>query len=96
MMARRKNDLFIGKNYLNQEGLNVKHPGRISLYANPNINKIKDKHVDLVGLDIETDAKTAEMKLLGFWNGEKDTIEIIKGSVEEKERMISELFNHGT
>lgn len=70
-MARRKNDLFLGKDFLDQEGLNVKHPGRISLYANPNINKIKENPVDLVGLDIETDAVSAELKLIGFWNGEK-------------------------
>lgn len=66
---RRTNDLFIGSEYLNLEGRSIKHPSLIKVFANANINKISDKPIKLIGLDLETDPKTAELKLLGFDNG---------------------------
>jgi len=69
-MARRDNSLFIGKEYMNVEGRSIKHPALIKLYASLNVNKIKEKPIDVIGLDIETNHKTGELKLLGFWNGD--------------------------
>lgn len=68
-MARRENELFIGKEYLNKEGASIKHIGLIKKYATVNVNKLADEKIKLIGLDLETDYKTAELKLLGFWNG---------------------------
>lgn len=55
------------------EGRNIKHPGLIRVYATPNISKITDEPLKLIGLDLETNHKTAELKLLGFWNGTRYT-----------------------
>lgn len=66
---RRTNDLYIGSEYLNIEGRAIKHPALIKVFANVNINKISDKPIKLIGLDLETNHKTAELKLLGFNNG---------------------------
>lgn len=66
-MARRSNELFIGREYMNREGTSNKHPALISLYANVNANKISEDPIDVEALDIETDAKTGEMKLLGVY-----------------------------
>lgn len=68
-MARRTNELFIGADKLNVEGRNIKHPALIKLYASVNINKIKENPIQLYGIDLETNHITAELKLLGFWNG---------------------------
>ena len=68
-MARRNNELFIGVDHLTIEGRSIKHPSLIKLYATVNVNKINDEPIKLIGLDIETNYKTAELKLLGFWNG---------------------------
>jgi len=68
-MARRENSLYIGKQFLNIEGRSIKHPSLIRIYATPNANKVNEQHVNLLGLDIETNHLTAELKLLGFWNG---------------------------
>lgn len=70
-MARRKNELFIGREYLNIEGREVKHPALIKVYGTININKISSKPINVIGLDLETNHKTAELKLLGFYNGQK-------------------------
>lgn len=70
-MARRSNSLFLGAEYLNIEGRSIKHPGLLKVYANPNINKITDKPIDLLGIDIETEATTGELRLLGFWDGQE-------------------------
>jgi hypothetical protein len=69
-MARRYNELFIGSKYLNIEGRSIKHPSLIKLYASVNLNKIHDKPIDLIGIDLETNYKTAELKLLGFYDNE--------------------------
>lgn len=68
-MARRENELFIGSEYLNIEGRTIKHPALIKRYATLNINKISKKPIKLIGLDIETDSNTAELKLFGVWTG---------------------------
>lgn len=69
-MARRYNELFIGAEFLNEEGREIKHAGLIHEFGNPNISKISDSPINLIGIDIETNHLTAEMKLLGIWNGE--------------------------
>lgn len=66
-MARRENELFIGKEYLNVEGRSIKHPALIKHYGTININKLKPEPIKLVGLDLETDHITSELKLLGFY-----------------------------
>lgn len=66
---RRSNDLYIGSEYLNIEGRAIKHPALIKVFANVNISKISDKPIKLIGLDLETNHLTAELKLLGFNNG---------------------------
>lgn len=70
-MARKTNELFIGEEYLNIEGRAIKHPALIKLYANLNINKISDKPIDLIGLDLETNHLTSELKLLGVYDGKQ-------------------------
>lgn len=72
-MARRENELFIGADKLTLEGRYLKHPALISYYANVNINKTTDAPIDPIGIDIETNHLTGEMKLLGLWDGEKYT-----------------------
>ena len=68
-MARRTNELFIGAEHMAIDGPTIKHPALIKIYANPNINKITDKPLELMGIDIETNHLTAEPKLLGIWDG---------------------------
>lgn len=65
---RRENELFIGRQYLNIEGREIKHPALISIYANNNIRKISDKPLELLGVDLETNHLTSELKLLGFYD----------------------------
>lgn len=69
-MARRQNELFIGTEHINDEGRTIKHPALIKLYATVNAKKVNEKPLELIGLDIETDATKGDMKLLGFWDGE--------------------------
>lgn len=68
-MARRSNDLFIGANHLNMEGREIKHPALIKLFATINLNKISDDPIELIGMDLETEADDGTLKLLGFWDG---------------------------
>ena len=70
-MARRENELFIGTEYLNIEGRQIKHPALIKLYATVNAKKTSDKPLQLIGLDLETEASKGDLKLLGTWNGTK-------------------------
>lgn len=69
-MARRQNELFIGSDYLNVEGRSIKHPALIKLYATINPGKINKDPLALLGLDLETNHITGELRLLGFWNGQ--------------------------
>lgn len=66
-MGKRINELYIGNSYLNIEGRTIKHPALISEYGSLNINKIKDEPMDFIGIDLETNYLTAELKLLGIW-----------------------------
>ena len=68
-MARRANPIFIGADYLTLEGREIKHPGLIKVYATPNMKKVTDVPMQFVGLDLETEATTSELRLLGFWDG---------------------------
>lgn len=68
-MARRYNDLFIGAQHLNIEGREIKHPALIKLYATLNLNKTSETPIGLIGIDLETNHLTAELKLLGFYDG---------------------------
>lgn len=70
-MARRENDLFIGSEFLNEEGRQIKHPALIKLYANVNSKKIRETPINLISLDIETDADKGDLKLLGIYSGFK-------------------------
>lgn len=70
-MARRENDLFIGSEFLNEEGRQIKHPALIKLYANVNSKKIRETPINLISLDIETDAEKGDLKLLGIYSGFK-------------------------
>ena len=72
---RRLNELFIGNEFLNLEGRTIKHPALIQYYANLNVNKTRDDMIGLFGMDVETDAETGEMKLLGFYEGNSDNYE---------------------
>ena len=72
---RTINDIFIGREFLNIEGRGNKHPTLIQYYANLNVNKTRDDLIELIGLDLETDADTGELKLIGFFEGNNDTYE---------------------
>lgn len=72
-MPNRENEIFIGSEFLNVQGREIKHPALIKYYANLNMGKISNEMLKFLGLDIETDSNTAELKLLGFWNGNKYT-----------------------
>lgn len=80
---RRENELFIGREFMNVEGRSIKHPSLIKHFASVNMNKIHDEPIKLVGLDLETNHLTAELKLLGFYDGikyayyTKDFLEVI-------------------
>jgi len=64
--VRRDNELFAGAEYLTLHGRTIKHPSLIKTYASINLNKLKDTRLNLMGLDLETDSQTGELKLLGF------------------------------
>lgn len=70
-MARRYNSLYIGSNFLTEEGRDIKHVGLIREFGNPNINKTADKPLKFKGIDLETNSKTAELRLFGTWDGNK-------------------------
>lgn len=66
-MARRNNELFIGPESLTIDGRSIKHPALIKTYATVNVHKIFDRPNSLIGLDLETNYKTGELKLFGIW-----------------------------
>ncbi|MEM0173396.1 MAG: hypothetical protein QXI16_02700, partial [Sulfolobaceae archaeon] len=70
-MARRSNDLYIGANYLNTEGREIKHPALIKMFATINLNKISDDPMQFIGMDLETQAEDGTLRLLGFYDGDK-------------------------
>ena len=69
-MARRYNELYLGNEFLNATR-DIKHVGLMREFGSTNVNKAGDDPINLVGLDLETNHKTAELKLFGIWNGEK-------------------------
>lgn len=69
-MAQKQNELYIGNDQLNMEGRNIKHPALIRKYANINAKKIHNDKIGIIGLDLETDAATGDLKLLGFYDGQ--------------------------
>ena len=72
---RRDNQLFGGIENLNIEGRSIKHPLLIQYYANLNVNKTREDMIKLIGVDIETNHLTGEMKLLGLYDGDSDNYE---------------------
>lgn len=70
-MSRKENDFYIGYKNFDLEGSHIKHFATIEYFNNLNINKIKNEIKDLIGIDLETNHKTGELKLLGFFDGEK-------------------------
>jgi hypothetical protein len=70
-MAKRQNELFIGKEHMNIEGRSIKHPALIHHYATVNLKKVSDHPIELIGLDLETNHLTSELKLLGFYHHDK-------------------------
>jgi|TARA_Y100000033_G_scaffold18369_1_gene17219 hypothetical protein len=69
-VARRENELFIGEKFLNIEGRTIKHPALIKVYATPNSKKINEKPLNLISLDLETDAEKGDLRLLGIYDGQ--------------------------
>ena len=72
---RRINELFGGIENLTIEGRSIKHPLLIQYFANLNVNKTREDMIQLIGVDIETNHKTGEMKLLGLYEGDDDKYE---------------------
>ena len=72
---RRLNELYIGKDNLTIQGRTIKHPSLIMYYANLNVNKTRDDIIQGIGIDIETNHLTGEMKLLGLFEGDTETYE---------------------
>lgn len=70
-LGRKENELYIGVEHLDLESNRPKHPASITYYNNINANKIKKKPIKLIGLDLETNHKTSELKLLGFYDGNR-------------------------
>jgi len=64
-----RNSLFVGKEFLNIEGRELKHIGTINYYAPITTHKISLDRMNYVSLDLETDYKTAELKLIGAYDG---------------------------
>ena len=69
-MARRYNELYLGNDFLNIQGREIKHVGLMREFGNANVNKVSDDPLKLITMDLETNHLTAELKLLGTWDGE--------------------------
>lgn len=67
-MSKKKNNLYVGPEHLNDEGRDIKHPAFIVEYRRPTINKIQDTPIQFIGLDVETNHITGELKLLGLYD----------------------------
>lgn len=66
-----QNSLFLGKEFVNLEGREIKHPATMNYYSSISMKKIKETPMKFISLDLETDSETAELKLLGQYDGEK-------------------------
>jgi len=71
IIARDTNDLYIGYENFELERADAKHPATISYYNALNINKTREKPIKLVGIDLETNYRNADLKLLGVYDGKK-------------------------
>jgi hypothetical protein len=67
MREKGINSLFIGREHLNLEGRDIKHISLIRKFGILSPNKTSNEPMEFIGLDLETDHKTGELKLLGFW-----------------------------
>lgn len=72
-MNRETNKLYIGDENLTVEGQFTKHIGLIKTFGNINVNKITKDRPEFIGIDLETNHKTGELKLLGFYDGKDYT-----------------------
>jgi len=70
-MSKRSNELYAGVENVTKDGVNLKHPSKILHYASVNSDKVSDIPITICGLDLETDYKTGELKLLGFYKNRK-------------------------
>lgn len=71
MSRRKSNELFIGTENMTLEGGAVKHPSLVKYFANLNVNKISSTPMEFIGVDLETNHLTAELKLLGFYENKE-------------------------
>lgn len=94
-MGRRYNELYIGDEFLSTEGREIKHVGLLKEFGNTNVNKVTDTPIELTGTDIETNPDTAEMKLLGTWDGKKYRKNYGVNFVSALFNIIDELFWKG-
>jgi hypothetical protein len=65
------NSLFIGKEHLSMDGREIKHMSLIKTFGTFTQNKVQDDPMQFIGMDLETDHITGELKLLGFWEDGK-------------------------
>lgn len=69
-MRKAVNPLFIGAKHLTTNGRQIKHVALIKHFGSLSINKTTDEKADFIGLDLETNHLTGELKLLGLWTDE--------------------------
>src|SRR6056297_2024817 len=62
-----ENSLFIGKQHLSIDGRDIKHMALIKNFGRFGPNKTQDDSMEFIGMDLETNHITGELKLLGFW-----------------------------
>jgi len=64
----KENQLYLGTDYVTLEGQFVKHPGNVKTIGQLRAKKTQEHPKAFIGLDLETEPDTGELKLLGFWN----------------------------
>src|SRR6056297_807009 len=67
-MPNVDNSLFIGKEHLSMDGRDIKHVALIKTFGRFGPNKTQEETMAFIGMDLETDHITGELKLLGFWD----------------------------
>ena len=70
MVPNTNNSLFIGKEHLSIDGRDIKHMALIKTFGRFGPNKTQDDPMTFIGMDLETNHITGELKLLGFWEDE--------------------------
>jgi len=93
-MARKPNSLYIGREHLSADGPNVKHPALVSEWGTVNVGKIARNPIDLIGLDIETNAETGQMMLFGEFHDGK-YIATTEHFINRLEALIRYAINNG-